>query len=239
MFCNVCNSEVFFDLYNNWPRDFTRCPICNSLVRERALKYIMDNKILINDSSIIHESSPSGALHNYFLKKYKNYTYSYYFNNISNGEFNNDGIQCVDLNKIPFNDNTFDLFITLDVFEHLFTPEIAIKEIYRVLKPGGSYIMTVPVENENEKTEKTCYINDNNEIIHIQTKKSIEKNVLLEYHGNPIDNSGSIVTYYYGYDIINMIEKNTNFKVELFLKDDELLHHAVLGKYKDVFLCTK
>jgi len=239
MSCTVCNSTVVFDLYNCWPRDLTKCSVCNSNVRERALKYIMDREILNNQSLIIHESSPGGALHNYFVKNYKKYTYSHYFNDIPNGKFNNKGIQCVDLNNIPFDDNTIDIFITLDVFEHIFTPELAIKEIYRVLKPGGRYIMTVPIENENKKTEKACYLNSNNEIIHIQTKKSVEKNVLLEYHGNPIDNSGSVVTYYYGYDIVNIIEENTKFKVETFFKEDELLNYGILGKYKDVFLCTK
>jgi len=54
-------------------------------------------------------------------------------------------------------------------------------------------------------------------------------------NGNPIDNSGSLVTYYYGYDIINMIEENTKFKVENFFREDELLEYGILGKYKDVF----
>ena len=34
-------------------------------------------------------------------------------------------------------DNTFDLFVTQDVFEHIPEPEKALKEIYRCLKPGG------------------------------------------------------------------------------------------------------
>lgn len=237
-FCNICNTNVDFDLLNVWPRDFTTCSICNSNVRERALKYVIDKNNLDLDSLIIHESSPLGSLHNLLIQK-KNYTYSHYYPDIPNGEFSDNGIQSVDLNNIPFSDNTFDLFITLDVFEHLFLPETAIKEIYRVLKPGGSYIMTVPIENENNKTEKACYLNDANEPIYIQTKKSIEKNVLLEYHGNPIDNSGSIVTQYYGYDIVDMIKNNTHFKVELYFKDDDLLQYGILGKHKDVFLCTK
>lgn len=238
--CNICGLKVNFDKLHNWPRDFTKCPNCNSLVRERALKYILDDftKKLDFKSLNIHESSPSdGALH-FYLKKYNNYSFSHYFPNIPNGEFNKNGIKCVDLNNIPFNDNEFDIFITLDVFEHLFTPEIAIKEIYRVLKPGGIYIMTVPIENEDYKTEKSCHKIDN-KIVHITTKKSIEKNVTIEYHGNPIDNSGSVVTHYYGYDIVDMIKENTNFSVEVFFKDNDLLNYGILGKYKDVFLCKK
>ena len=49
----------------------------------------------------------------------------------------------VDAHSMPFADNTFDFVYSLAVFEHLHSPWIAAKEIYRVLKPGGKvYILT-------------------------------------------------------------------------------------------------
>lgn len=154
--------------------------------------------------------------------KNSNYSYSHYFPNIKNGEYNEYGIKCVDLNNIPFNNETFDIFVTLDVFEHLFEPIVALKEIFRIIKRGGCFIMTVPIENKNNSTEKACFQNEKNEIIYIETKKSIEKNVKLEYHGNPVDNNGSVVTYYYGYDIIDIIKKNTEFsEVKIFFNSNE------------------
>ena len=47
----------------------------------------------------------------------------------------------VDLNseKLPYEDNFFDLAITLDVIEHVFDPLFFLKEIHRVLKSGGEY----------------------------------------------------------------------------------------------------
>lgn len=44
----------------------------------------------------------------------------------------------------PFKTNTFDIVTAIDVLEHVPNDEKAIKEIYRVLKPGGIGIFLVP-----------------------------------------------------------------------------------------------
>jgi SAM-dependent methyltransferase len=44
----------------------------------------------------------------------------------------------------PFPDHSFDSVITNQVFEHVFNPEDFMKEITRVLKPGGHLLLTVP-----------------------------------------------------------------------------------------------
>ena len=238
-YCNLCFNKTIYDLSSTWPRDTMYCTCCASAVRQRALVYVL-NLFYPNIKNLkIHESSPSiDTLTNYFMKN-SDYSFSYYFKDIPNGEFNKDNIRCVDLNNMPFEDNEFDIFVTLDVFEHLFNPEKAIQEIYRVVKPGGCYIMTVPIENFENPTEKACDIDADGNVYHIQTKKSIEKNVGLEYHGNPIDNNGAVVTYYYGYDIIQLIKDNTNFDVQLFFKKDDLLNYGICGIFKDVIICVK
>ena len=46
--------------------------------------------------------------------------------------------------SLPFEDNFFDLVVLAWVLEHLDSPEKAFREIYRVLKPGGSVIFLTP-----------------------------------------------------------------------------------------------
>ena len=49
-----------------------------------------------------------------------------------------------DATALPFPDASFDVVTALDVIEHVDQDEKAIEEIYRVLKPGGTAIITVP-----------------------------------------------------------------------------------------------
>ena len=46
---------------------------------------------------------------------------------------------------LPFADNSFDGVISTQVFEHVSNPEMLLSEVYRVLKPRGSFIIAVPL----------------------------------------------------------------------------------------------
>src|SRR5690606_18695326 len=46
--------------------------------------------------------------------------------------------------KMPFEDDSFDTAMATEVLEHCPEPEVVLKEIYRVLKPGGIFFFTVP-----------------------------------------------------------------------------------------------
>jgi SAM-dependent methyltransferase len=46
--------------------------------------------------------------------------------------------------EMPFADDSFDLAVSLDVIEHLQDDEAALRELRRVLAPGGTLLVTVP-----------------------------------------------------------------------------------------------
>ncbi|MGA9812629.1 MAG: class I SAM-dependent methyltransferase, partial [Terriglobales bacterium] len=49
-----------------------------------------------------------------------------------------------DLNHLPFADASFDVVVSLQSFQYLDHPAAAIRQIARVLKPGGHFLLTVP-----------------------------------------------------------------------------------------------
>lgn len=55
----------------------------------------------------------------------------------------NPDIVC-DVCDMPFPDNSFDAVFLIEVLEHVHNPPKALSEIYRVLKPGGTLIFSVP-----------------------------------------------------------------------------------------------
>lgn len=128
----------------------------------------------------------SGYIHN-ALKDLNEYICCEYFDEIPSGEYV-DGVLCVDLCDIPFPENTFDLVITEDVFEHITGYEKAMEEILRVLKVGGSHIFTVPI-HENKKTESR------------EGKRPV-------YHGDPVrPDDGTLVITDWGEDIKEIVEE--------------------------------
>lgn len=48
---------------------------------------------------------------------------------------------------LPYNNNSFDKIFSTEVLEHIPNDLEALNEIYRVLKPGGKFIITVPNHN--------------------------------------------------------------------------------------------
>ena len=55
-----------------------------------------------------------------------------------------DGVQRIDLQRIPYPDETFDMVIGNHILEHVDNSEVALREMHRVLKPGGRAICQTP-----------------------------------------------------------------------------------------------
>lgn len=68
---------------------------------------------------------------------------------IEQAQFNcpNGNFEAGDAYNLPYEDNFFDLVHSAETVEHLEEPERAIAEFYRVLKPFGTLIITVPNEH--------------------------------------------------------------------------------------------
>jgi SAM-dependent methyltransferase len=171
----------------------------------------------------IHESSPSNDL----ISRYcTSYTSSQYFDGVKGGA-RVGGVRCENLECLTFPDCTFDIFITQDVFEHIFNPEQAAKEISRVLKPDGIHIFTAPKHKGLNKSYPRARITGN-QIEHIKEEV---------YHGNPVGDGRALVTWDYGDDFETLISFWSNSSTTTYITRDRSL--GIDGEYIEVFVTKK
>lgn len=57
-----------------------------------------------------------------------------------------------DLHKAPFDENTFDIILCNHVLEHVNDSQQCMRELYRIMKPGGWGIFQVPLDTNRSKT---------------------------------------------------------------------------------------
>lgn len=68
-----------------------------------------------------------------------------------------------DILKLPFDDNSFDIVLCNHVLEHIEDDAKAMKELYRVLKPGGMGIFQIPQDLHLVKTYEDFSITSSEE----------------------------------------------------------------------------
>ncbi len=229
-FCPICEKNVVFKSKNEWLRDFFICSHCGSIPRERALMQVIKMYYPQYRSLVIHESSPGGRGASVKLNRIcLDYTSSHYYQDIPPGITHPQyGYRCENIEDLSFDDDTFDLFITQDVMEHIFNPEKAFKEIARVLKPGGAHIFTVPLVNKEKASECRASMDNNGRITN---------HYAPEYHGNPIDKKGSLVTMHWGYDIADFIMLSAATPTTIIMIDN--LELGIRAEYIEVLVSRK
>lgn len=140
------------------------------------------------------------------------------------------GVTNQNLEQLTFDDETFDIVITSDVIEHVRLDDLAHKEIYRVLKPGGVYIFTVPHNRQWSETLVRVKIHDPNDA------EKDEHILEPEYHGDTnSDGDGGVLAYRsYGTDLDTFLE-SLGFKVEY--SADELADIGIMNT--ELYYCRK
>jgi 2-polyprenyl-3-methyl-5-hydroxy-6-metoxy-1,4-benzoquinol methylase len=67
-------------------------------------------------------------------------------------------LQNIPSTSLPFAKNSFDCVIMCEVLEHLnFNPLSVLKEINRVIRPGGFFYLTVPQSNPSQESRKISF----------------------------------------------------------------------------------
>jgi SAM-dependent methyltransferase len=211
-YCVVCDSHVTFLSENEWLRDHYICSNCHSIPRERALMHCIEMYYPNWKQLTIHESSPASRGASLKLKNNcPAYLGTHYFTDFPQSEIHPSGWRCENLESQTFVDESFDLVITQDVMEHIFNPDKAFSDIARTLKPSGAHIFTVPLVRKEQPSMRNATKDENGNVTILHYP---------DYHGNPIDSQGSLVTMYWGYDICDYILKHSGLYTTIVYIDN-------------------
>jgi SAM-dependent methyltransferase len=174
----------------------------------------------------IHESSPTGAASAKISRESKNYVASQFFPDVPRGQMKGNE-RSEDLEQLTFDNESFDLTITQDVFEHVLRPEKAFAEIARTLKPNGAHVFTVPYYR-GRKTVVRARPDGPGGIKHLMKP---------DYHGNPIDANGSLVITEWGDELGDFILRTSGMTTTIFNFFDP--RFGLEGEFLDVLISRK
>lgn len=107
---------------------------------DKLIDYLVDRFDIKKGSKILD----AGCGNKFFLNAFKNAGMDTVGVDLNNNEDLSIFEADFEKDRLPFDDNTFDVVFSKSVLEHLKDPSNYIKEIYRTLKPNGRLIMMVP-----------------------------------------------------------------------------------------------
>jgi Methyltransferase domain len=227
-FCDICEKRVHFASANEWLRDYYLCNSCGSIPRERALMRCLSRYFPQWRKLTIHESSPGGRGASWKLRKEcKDYIASQYFADVPAGTHKG-RVRSENLEGLTFADESIDIHVTQDVLEHVFNPHKAFAELARTLRPGGAHVFTTPLVNKTEASEICAQLGPEGKIKHLREP---------EYHGNPIDSNGSLVTMRWGFDICRHIQSACGLFTQIVELDD--IEHGIRAEFIEVLITWK
>jgi len=201
--CPICGANEGFDRYTENLRESGICRRCGSNERQRQMAFVMrhrfglglDGPLSLLTGTTVHNTESTGALHQQLLTA-PGYTFSEYWGaEHRSGEVVN-GIRHEDLQAMSIPDESLDLVLSSDVLEHMPDPYQAHAEIFRVLRPGGAHIFTVPFNFLPEDDVRARV--EGGEIRYFAEKM---------YHGDPVrPDEGILVWNVFGAEMLDRLE---------------------------------
>lgn len=114
----------------------------NDYERNKSIAHLFSQ-----NESVLDVGCGDGAVAEFLKKHYQSKVIGLDFSVTALKKAHSRGISVIlaDVEKsLPINSNSIDLVFFGDVVEHIYSPDTALQEIHRVLKPGGKLIVSCP-----------------------------------------------------------------------------------------------
>lgn len=223
--CAVCEGPATFEVTTPWLRDGLICTACGTFPRNRRLTLALDHIGVDWRRGQLWEIAPFGATSDRLQRECAGYVGTHYWPDVPPGG-ERWGFTCQDVEAPTFADNTFDVVVSQDVFEHVFDWQRGMTQIARVLRPGGVHVWTVPRLRTLARTQTRARRVDGQVVYDAEAA----------YHGDPVAD-GSLVTSDWGLDLEELVRDAAGLDTISVRLESE--HHGLLGTYSEVFVSRR
>lgn len=199
--CPVCGRLAVARVPHADFRESCACSSCGATNRQRQVAYVACLALreqtgqpvrslraarpLLDDKLLVYNAEASGAVHR-ALEGAPGYRCSEFFGpEHRSGEMVN-GVMHQDLTRLSFEDASVLLVLSSDVLEHVPDPYKAHADIYRVLRPGGRHVFTVPFYQTRFEDETRAVVDADGRVRHLHEAL---------YHGDPVRPNEGILVY--------------------------------------------
>jgi SAM-dependent methyltransferase len=145
----------------------------------------------------IYNTESRNAIHN-ILKSNSTYICSEYFGTTHQSGSFVGAVMHQDLMTLSLETESVDLVISSDVFEHIPDPYKAHGQVFRVLRPGGRHVFTVPFYQTECLDELRAGFDLEGKLTHYKEPL---------FHGDPLREEGALVFTIFGLEMLVKLAK--------------------------------
>jgi len=110
------------------------------------------------------------------------------------GSIDEHGVRHESLTALSFPDHSMQFVLSFDCFEHFANYTAGLRECARIIKPGGSLLITVPFRRDSAHNVVRAKDLEDGTVEHLLPP---------EYHGDPLNEEGCLCYYHFGWQLLD------------------------------------
>ncbi len=208
-----------------WLRDQLKCARCRSIPRWRTIVRVLETFFPGWRQMAIHECSPGGSSSAKLAWECRGCVQTHWYPDAPAGSVK-DRYRSENLEQ-TFPDASFDMVITLDVFEHVLDPREGSPRWRGRSSPGAPTFSPSPGSIWKPTLVRAV----------CQPDGTVRHLAEPDYHGNPIDAEGSVVATESGVDLADFVYRCSGLTTTAVHVHDR--RQGIEGKFIEVFISRK